>query len=87
MNTASPETWQAFKNQRDGFDGYVNWLSDSDMLPSAIPDSRIWTFHYNTSWLAEALAERLSNLADKLLLVIFDVLFSPRKQAVGILNV
>jgi hypothetical protein len=82
MNTTSPHTWQALKNKRDKSEGYVNWLSDPNMLPSVIPNSQIWTFHYNTSWLSDAPVERLPNLADKLLLVLYDVLFKTQEETV-----
>jgi hypothetical protein len=83
MNTTSPETWQALKTQEDKSQGYCNWLSDDDMLPSAIPNSQIWTFHYNTSWLSDAPLERLSNLADKLLLTLWDIFFLPNAECVS----
>jgi hypothetical protein len=76
INTTSPETWQAYKNRKDDSEGCTIWLSDADMLPSAIPNAQIWTFHYNTSWLSDAPVERLSNLAEKLLLTLYETFFA-----------
>jgi hypothetical protein len=45
------------------------------MLPSVVPSSAIWTFHYNSSWQSDAPLERLPNLADKLLLILDSKLF------------
>jgi hypothetical protein len=84
MNTTSPETWRAYKNKKDDSNGCVNWLSDIDMLPSAIPSAQIWIFHYNTSWLSDAPAERLSNLADKLLLVLYEAFFDSGGEHVSL---
>lgn len=86
MNTTSPETWQALKIQEDKSQGYCNWLSDEGMLPSVIPNSQIWTFHYNASWLSDAPVERLSNLADQLLMALWDIFFAPYAEGVSYCN-
>ena len=75
LNTESPATWRAFRNHRDNKDGYIDWLADADMLPSVVPSSPIWTFHYNSSWQSDAPMERLSNLADRLLRSLDNILF------------
>ncbi|KAI9763363.1 MAG: hypothetical protein M1840_000555 [Geoglossum simile] len=46
----------------------VNWLKDEQMLPFAVPDTRILRFAYESQWLGkEALQQRLSLVADQLL--------------------
>ncbi|KAK4172947.1 hypothetical protein QBC36DRAFT_195814, partial [Triangularia setosa] len=41
LGTESPRTW-GFKKKGGG--GVVSWLSDSDMLPAARPEARIFTY-------------------------------------------
>jgi hypothetical protein len=67
INTHSPTQWEAYKNHKDDSDGVHNWLEDSDMLPAAVPEASIWTFHYEVSWLADGPFENLVNIANKLL--------------------
>jgi curved DNA-binding protein CbpA len=47
----------------------VNWLSDSRMLPPAVPEARIMIFGYDSLWLGKTpVRTRLGIIADKLLL-------------------
>ena len=45
----------------------MHWLRDNDMLPSIIPESRIFTYDYNANYLTEAPVETLLGHADTLL--------------------
>jgi hypothetical protein len=45
----------------------VNWLCDADMLPSTIPESRIFTFDYPADYYKEAPVETLLGHAGNLL--------------------
>lgn len=48
--------------------GDVNWLKDENMLPGAIPHSRILRFGYESQWLGkDAIQQRLSSVAEQLL--------------------
>lgn len=48
--------------------GDVNWLRDENLLPRAIPNSRILRFGYESQWLGrDAIQQRLSLVADQLL--------------------
>lgn len=43
------QTWQQ-KNETYQPPKVVDWLEDGDMLPSIIPDTRIMTFGYESTW-------------------------------------
>lgn len=46
----------------------VNWLNDAEMLPAALPSSRIMRFGYASQWLgSEAIQQRLPLVAEQLL--------------------
>ncbi|KAK4651792.1 P-loop containing nucleoside triphosphate hydrolase protein [Podospora pseudocomata] len=64
LGTESPRTWE-FK-KRNG-DGVVNWLSDADMLPAALPKARIYTYDWNANYFANAPVQTLLGHADTLL--------------------
>jgi hypothetical protein len=45
----------------------ANWLKDAEMLPSAVPASRIMRFGYASQWLGnEAIQQRLPLVAEQL---------------------
>ncbi|KAK4653773.1 hypothetical protein QC762_0087050 [Podospora pseudocomata] len=64
LGTESPRTWE-FK-KRNG-DGVVNWLSDGDMLPAALPKACIYTYDWNANYFANAPVQTLLGHADTLL--------------------
>lgn len=64
MGTESPRTWE-FKIKENG--GVVNWLSDLDMLPAAIPEARIFTYDWNANYFEDAPVQTLLGHADTLL--------------------
>ncbi|KAK4652643.1 hypothetical protein QC762_0075260 [Podospora pseudocomata] len=64
LGTESPRTWE-FK-KRSG-DGVVNWLSDGDMLPAALPKACIYTYDWNANYFADAPVQTLLGHADTLL--------------------
>ncbi|KAK0639874.1 hypothetical protein B0T16DRAFT_383637 [Cercophora newfieldiana] len=64
LATESPRTWE-FKKK--GGTGVVNWLSDHDMLPAALPSARIFTYDWNANYFADAPVQTLLGHADTLL--------------------
>lgn len=59
-------TWE-FK-KRDG--DVINWLSDSNMLPAAIPEARIFTYDWDANYTDNALVGGLDVNAGRMLLLI-----------------
>ena len=45
----------------------MNWLSDDDMLPSFVPEGRVFTYDWNANYRTEAPVETLLGHADTLL--------------------
>ncbi|KAK4680131.1 hypothetical protein QC764_0041900 [Podospora pseudoanserina] len=64
LGTESPRTWE-FKKKGRG--GVVSWLSDSDMLPAALPEARIFTYDWNANYFKDAPVQTLLGHADTLL--------------------
>ncbi|KAK4232893.1 hypothetical protein C8A03DRAFT_39449, partial [Achaetomium macrosporum] len=64
LGTESPRTWE-FKKKGGG--GVVNWLSDRDMLPAALPEARIFTYDWNANYFGDAPVQTLLGHADVLL--------------------
>jgi hypothetical protein len=57
-------TW---KDKKSG----VEWISNPEMLPKAVPEARIMRFGYDSLWLGkEPIRTRLSAIANKLLLAL-----------------
>jgi hypothetical protein len=52
--------------------GTVNWLSDPLMLPSQLPNSRVFTFNYESKWILEAPRQRRTLCAIQLLTALKD---------------
>jgi hypothetical protein len=46
----------------------VNWLSDTVMLPVAVPNARIFTYNWHAEFYKDAVDLTLSNHAEGLLL-------------------
>ncbi|KAI1298386.1 hypothetical protein F5Y03DRAFT_270641 [Xylaria venustula] len=67
LNAQSPRTWEAFKDGKTAESGNIFWLKDHNMLPSAIPNSRILTNDYNASYTTGASEETLTGHAVTLL--------------------
>ncbi|KAI1086290.1 hypothetical protein F5B19DRAFT_169948 [Rostrohypoxylon terebratum] len=67
LDTESPRTWEF--NKRDGSQ-IVNWLKDSDMLPSAVPNARIYTYDWNAKAFSHAPVRTLLSHADNLLALV-----------------
>ncbi|KAK0741212.1 P-loop containing nucleoside triphosphate hydrolase protein [Schizothecium vesticola] len=67
LGTESPRTWE-FKKKGGG--GVVNWLSDRDMLPAALPEARIFTYDWNANYFEDAPVQTLLGHADTLLRLI-----------------
>lgn len=64
---ASPD-WAWIRKAKDGNEAAnVNWLTDENMLPAKLPDSRIMTFNYESKWLLGAPKQRRSLCAIQLL--------------------
>ncbi|KAK7959729.1 TPR-like protein [Apiospora aurea] len=62
LDTESPRTWIYEKNGTQ-----VHWLRDSDMLPAAIPEARIYTYDWNAKVFGHAPVQTLLGHADNLL--------------------
>ncbi|KAK7991512.1 hypothetical protein PG988_000306 [Apiospora saccharicola] len=62
LDTESPRTWIYGKNGTQ-----VHWLRDSDMLPAAIPEARIYTYDWNAKVFDHAPVQTLLGHADNLL--------------------
>ncbi|RDW68629.1 hypothetical protein BP5796_09286 [Coleophoma crateriformis] len=70
LATESPRTWE-FKTH-DGT--VINWLADSDMLPEAIPEARIFTYDWDANYFRDAPVMTLLGHADTLLALVLDTL-------------
>ncbi|KAK3370961.1 hypothetical protein B0T24DRAFT_303415 [Lasiosphaeria ovina] len=64
LGTESPRIWE-FKKK--GGAEVVNWLSDRDMLPAALPDAHIFTYDWNANYAEGAPVQTLLGHADMLL--------------------
>ncbi|KAK8079336.1 hypothetical protein PG994_003143 [Apiospora phragmitis] len=62
LDTESPRTWIYEKNGTQ-----VHWLRDSNMLPAAIPEARIYTYDWNAKVFDHAPVQTLLGHADNLL--------------------
>ncbi|RYP11798.1 hypothetical protein DL767_010723 [Monosporascus sp. MG133] len=51
-------------------DGVVNWLSDSTMLPAAVPEARIFTYDWDANYFENAPVQTLLGHADNFLALI-----------------
>jgi hypothetical protein len=50
---------------------YVNWLSDTAMLPAVVPSARIMRYGYESAWFGhEAMKQSASRVAQRLLLTL-----------------
>ncbi|PHH91521.1 hypothetical protein CDD83_124 [Cordyceps sp. RAO-2017] len=67
LDTQSPRAWVAWKKDGDPDSGHVHWLQDRDMLPSVIPNARIFTYDWNANIDNDAAADFLFGHADALL--------------------
>lgn len=71
LDTGNPRTWVAFQIEGDKTSRQVHWLRDPDMLPTVIPDARIFTYDWNANTFAnaanEALLDHSKTFLDKLL--------------------
>lgn len=62
LDTESPRTWEYNSGSR-----VVNWLADSDMLPTDFPEARIFTYDWNANSFENAPVQTLLGHADTLL--------------------
>ncbi|KAH7111217.1 hypothetical protein EDB81DRAFT_671605 [Dactylonectria macrodidyma] len=67
LDTRSPTTWIAWKENGRPESGDVHWLKDEDMLPRVLPNSRIFTYDWNANIDHDAATQSLLGHADKLL--------------------
>ncbi|KAK5994851.1 Nephrocystin-3-like protein [Cladobotryum mycophilum] len=70
LDTSAPTTWECRSDdQRIGDERKViNWLSDNDMLPKAVPRARIITYNWHTQFSKDAIELTLRDHANSLLL-------------------
>ncbi|XP_044720024.1 ankyrin repeats (3 copies) domain-containing protein [Hirsutella rhossiliensis] len=67
LDTQSPGTWVAWKDDGDPTSGHVHWLQDQNMLPSVIPNARIFTYDWNANFDDNPATDLLLGHADALL--------------------
>lgn len=81
LDTHSPKTWVAWKKDGDSASGEIHWLQDLDMLPSIIPNARIFTYDWNASFdrspATDLLLGHANALLDRLRVRRSKVKFSP----------
>lgn len=46
IETHSQKTWTAYEREKEPRGRATNWLCDEDMLPSVVPQARIWAYDY-----------------------------------------
>ncbi|KAM5357609.1 hypothetical protein ACJZ2D_016088 [Fusarium nematophilum] len=68
LGAESPWTWEHKARNRDG--RTVNWLADSDMLPSVVPEASIYTYDWNAHYLYDARALDVRSHATSLLALV-----------------
>jgi hypothetical protein len=50
---------------------YVNWLQDTDMLPSVAPNARVLRYGYESGWFGDnAIRQKTFTVADRFLLAL-----------------
>ncbi|KAK4223171.1 putative kinesin light chain [Podospora fimiseda] len=79
LGTESPRTWEFKKKEGDGV---VNWLSDRDMLPAALPTAHIFTYDWNANYFADTPVQTLLGHADTLLGLIAEGRRSPTQPII-----
>lgn len=63
------DAWRKKVDTGSSTERYVNWLSDTDMLPAVVPDARIMRYGYQSQWFGdEAISQKVSTVAQRLLL-------------------
>ncbi|KAI1276054.1 hypothetical protein F5Y07DRAFT_367963 [Xylaria sp. FL0933] len=67
LDTHSPKTWMAWKEDGKRDSGDVHWLRDEHMLPSVIQNARIFTYDWNANYDGDAETQSLRGHADSLL--------------------
>ncbi|PVH68034.1 hypothetical protein DL98DRAFT_475129 [Cadophora sp. DSE1049] len=67
LDTQSPKAWVAWKKDGDPTSGEVHWLRDENMLPSVIPNARIFTYDWNANFDRNPATDILLGHADGLL--------------------
>ncbi|KAJ8128592.1 hypothetical protein O1611_g5042 [Lasiodiplodia mahajangana] len=81
QGTGSPEAWVARRIDGDPNSGDVHWLKDKDMLPSKVPNSRIFTYDWDASLGPDMAIDSMLGHAD-LLLAILDIKTEPAKRPI-----
>ena len=57
IETQYPKSWVAYERDTEPRGRAVNWLCDKDMLPSIVPQARIWVFNYNSNCYSDGAQE------------------------------
>ncbi|KAL4725656.1 hypothetical protein ACLX1H_007806 [Fusarium chlamydosporum] len=50
LDAETPKTWVAWEEDNNPNSRHVNWLQDTDMLPSFVPSARILTYQWNARY-------------------------------------
>ncbi|KAI6080921.1 hypothetical protein F4821DRAFT_250494 [Hypoxylon rubiginosum] len=67
LSAKSEETWIAWKEYDVTGSGDVNWTSDANMLPEAMPEARVMTYDWNADYDRTASSDIFLGHADTLL--------------------
>jgi hypothetical protein len=78
IEACSPTTWTAYERDAEPRGRARNWLVDEDMLPSIVPQARIWVFDYNSRYSSDAQDVRIEDLGK-----VFLSFLSDRKHELG----
>ncbi|KAI1125082.1 hypothetical protein F5Y10DRAFT_268422 [Nemania abortiva] len=73
LDTESSKAWVAWKVDGDPTSGDVHWLKDEDMLPSKVPNARIFTYDWNITLDQGTATNNMLGHADDLLLAMHDM--------------
>ncbi|EPE31353.1 alpha/beta-Hydrolase [Glarea lozoyensis ATCC 20868] len=72
IETCSPTTWTAYERDEEPRGRKINWLVDDDMLPSVVPNARIWVFDYNSRYSRDAQEVGIKDLGAVFLRFLWD---------------
>ena len=57
IETQYPKTWIAYEQDTEPRGRAFNWLCDEDMLPSIVPQARIWAYSFNSACYSDGAQE------------------------------
>ena len=75
LDTESAKTWLAWEKESEDEHERgrsVNWLQDKDMLPSKLPEAKVWTYDWNANYHHHAPVNTLLGHGDTLLRLLLE---------------